>query len=210
MPTLTIEVHSDITCPWCFIGTRRLADALATLDGGAAVTVRHRPFLLKPDAPAEGIDLAAYLRQKYRRDPRELFQMVETAAAGSSLDLDLSRQPRIYPTVAAHTLLRHAERFGTAAALLDALFETYFLEGRNIADFDVLLDVAAAHGFDRAEARWLAADPDELARTRDEAGRALELGIRGVPHFVFGGTLSLSGAHPPEVFLAALRQALAA
>ena len=210
MPTVTIEIYSDITCPWYFIGTRRLADALALVDDGSQATVTHRPFLLNPDAPVEGLDLAAHLGEKYRRDPHELFHLVEAAAERSGIDLDLSAQPMTYPTIAAHTLLRHAGPRGTEWPLLDALFEAYFLAGRNIADHGVLAEVASAHGFAPDEARRLVGDQAELSLTRRQADQALALGIRGVPHFVFGDTLSFSGAQAPEVFQAALRQALAA
>jgi predicted DsbA family dithiol-disulfide isomerase len=208
MATVQIEVFSDITCPWCFIGTRRLADALAAWDGDGAV-VTHRPFLLNPDVPAEGIDLAAHLGAKYGRDPRAIFQVVRTAAEREGLDLDPLRQPRTYQTVAAHTLLRHAETRGTALALLDALFVAYFQEARNIADTDVLAEVGAAHGFEADEVRRLVTDAAELARTREEAGHAPRRGIHGVPHFVFNGALAFSGAQALEVYQAALRQAAA-
>jgi predicted DsbA family dithiol-disulfide isomerase len=209
MAALQIEVFSDVTCPWCFIGTRRLADALATVDGGADAVVTHRPFLLNPDVPAEGIDLAAHLGAKYGRDPGEMFAVVRTAAERSGLDLDPLRQPRTYPTIAAHTLLRHAEARGTAPALLDALFGAYFQDVRNVADPDVLAEVGGTHGFAPDEVRHLITDVAELARTREEAGRAARLGIRGVPHFVFSETLEFSGAQAPEVFQAALKQAAA-
>lgn len=210
MPALTIEIYSDITCPWCFIGTRRLADVLASLEAGADTAVTHRPFLLNPDAPAEGLDLATHLREKYRRDPHDLFRMVEVAAERTGIDLDLSRQPMAYPTVAAHTLLRHAAPKGTARPLLDALFEAYFLAGRNIADQGVLAEVASAHGFTPDEVNRIVGSEADLALTRSEASAALAQGIRGVPHFTFGETVSFSGAQAPEVFDAAIRQALAA
>jgi predicted DsbA family dithiol-disulfide isomerase len=210
MRPMTIEIFSDITCPWCFIGTRRLADAVARVDAGADVTVVHRPFLLNPDAPSEGLNLAAHLQEKYQRDPRDLFRMVETAAERSGLVLDLSVQSMTYPTVAAHTLLRHARPKDTERLLLDALFEAYFLAGRNIADHGVLAEIASAHGFTLDEARRLLEDEAELGVTRSLADQTLALGISSVPHFVFGDSLSFSGAQAPEVFEAALRKTFAA
>jgi predicted DsbA family dithiol-disulfide isomerase len=209
MSALNIEIYSDITCPWCFIGTRRLADVLATLDPGADITVTHRPFLLNPDAPAEGLNLALHLSEKYQRDPSDLFRVVETAAEHSGIDLDLSKQPMTYPTVAAHTLLRHAGRKHTEQALLEALFEAYFIAGQNITDLGVLAATASAHGFTSDEVQAIVTAEAELVITRREAERALALGIRGVPHFVFGQALSFSGAQAPEVFQEAIQQALA-
>jgi predicted DsbA family dithiol-disulfide isomerase len=209
MRPLTIEIYSDITCPWCLIGNRRLDDVLATLDIAADPILVHRPFLLNPDVLPEGINLAEHLGAKYRRDPQEMFRVVETAADLSGIDLELARQPMTYPTVAAHTLLRHAEPKGTGRALLTAFFDAYFVAARNIADVDVLAEVAEAHGFTADAARGITSDASELALTRREAEQAIMRGIRSVPHFVLGETVSISGAQAPETFESAIHQALA-
>jgi predicted DsbA family dithiol-disulfide isomerase len=201
---LTIDVFSDVVCPWCYIGTERLEGVLAELGDQVAVTVALHPFLLDDTTPVEGVEIAAMLRQKYGADPAAMFARVEGAARESGQALELARQPRMYPTVLAHTLLRHAAAKGTQRALSRALFRANFDEGRNIADVAVLTEVAAAHGFAADEVARRLGDPAELAETRRDAAAANRGGIRGVPFFVFGGTHAVSGAQPA----ATLKQAI--
>lgn len=207
MRTLTIDVVSDVMCPWCFIGAKRLRDALAALPDVQA-TVRHVPFLLDPTTPAGGVDLRARLQAKYGADPDRMFGRVEAAARESGLDLDFSRVRRTYPTAAAHTLLRHAAAKGTQRALLDALYEAYFLRGADVGTADALADIAVHHGFTREEARRLASDESELAATREEAAAVSAQGVTGVPFFVFDERLAASGAQPVEVLRGAIEEAL--
>lgn len=203
---VSVDLYSDVVCPWCFIGSDRLEQVLA----GTDVPVRYRPFLLDPATPPEGKDIPAMLRQKYGVDPRAAFARVEAAARESGLALDLSRQSRSYPTVRAHTLLRHAAERGTQRKLARALFEANFVDAKDISDPAVLIPIAAAHGFAADEAERLVADQVELAETLAEAVAASRSGIRGVPFFVFDGRLAVSGAQPIEVLRGALAEAQAA
>lgn len=204
--SVTIDLYSDLVCPWCFIGSERLEHVLAA-HAGPPPLVRYRPFLLQPSTPAEGIDIPDMLRRKYGVDPAVMFARVEAAARDSGIPLDLSRQPRSYPTERGHTLLRHAGERGTQRALARALFHANFIDARNIADLDTLADVASAHGFTAAEVRTLLTDETELALTRTEVGQAHRLGIRAVPFFVFADRLAVSGAQPESVLRDALAQA---
>lgn len=206
--SLTIDVVSDVMCPWCYIGTKHLEDALAALPDVEA-TVRHQPFLLDPHTPPEGADLRERLRAKYRTDPEAMFARVQDAARRAGLGIDFSKVRRSHPTAAAHTLLRHAGAKGTQRALLRALFEAYFLRGEDVGDASHLADLSAAHGFTRDEALRLATDPSELATTRDEAAAMSEQGVTGVPFFVFDERLAASGAQPAAVLREAIARALA-
>lgn len=207
MTPVQIDLYSDIVCPWCFVGTRRLEAAIASLEDGLAVEVRHHPYLLHPDAPPDGIDLREMLARKYGADPQRIFERVETAARASGIPLDFSKQSRTYSTLAAHTLLRHAAGKGTQRALADALFTTYFLEAGNISATDVLVDVAAGHAFTDEEVKRLVGSDGEIAETRRQAREAVRSGIGGVPLFVLNGHDSLSGAQPEEVLRDAIVQA---
>jgi predicted DsbA family dithiol-disulfide isomerase len=207
---LQIDAYSDIVCPWCFIGTRRLQYAIGSLDPVPPVELRYRPYLLHPDAPPDGIDLRDMLSQKYGGDPRRMFERVEAAARDAGIPLDFSRLSRTYSTLAAHTLLRHAREKGTQRELADALFTAYFIDARNISDADVLADVAGKHGFAEGEVERLTGDDDELVRTGREAQAAAISGIRGVPHFVLNGRYSLSGAQPVDLFRTAIARAQSA
>jgi predicted DsbA family dithiol-disulfide isomerase len=208
LPTLEITVVSDVICPWCFIGTRRLRKVLDAMEGEVTPQVRYQPFLLDPTVPPEGADLRDRLRRKYGADPDTMFARIEDAARQTGIALDFSIIRRTPNTIPAHILLRHAEARGTQGALSDALFTAYFLDGQDIGDTDVLAPLAASHGFSAAEARTLVADEREQAVTRDEAQAAARAGISGVPFFVFANRVALSGAQPAHVFRAAIAQAL--
>lgn len=200
-----IQLFEDIVCPWCYLGRHRLARVIADLD--APVTVVHRPFLLRPATPADGVDIHAELRQRY--GPLEpLFARLVGEANKSELALDPSRQRFTYPTLAAHTLLRHAASRGTQDTLAMALFRAHFDDAKNIADPEVLAELGAAHGFTRDEARALVTAPDELILTRAETERAKAAGVNAVPLFVIGER-ALSGAQPESVLRTAIAEALA-
>jgi len=201
--TLRIDVFSDVVCPWCYIGTDRLEQALRGVDD---VDVRFHPFLLDPSTPAEGTVVADMLRKKYGADPKHMFARVEAAARESGLALDLSKQPRSYPTAAAHALLGRAPE-GKARALARDLFRAHFDEGRNVSDPEVLAGLGARHGIDAEEAKRIATDPDELRAVREDAAGASASGIRGVPFFVFDEKLAVSGAQPVAVLQEAMRKA---
>jgi predicted DsbA family dithiol-disulfide isomerase len=209
MNNLEIDVVSDVICPWCFIGSRRLEHALTPPPSGITVDVTFRPFLLDPSTPREGVDLRERLRAKYGGDPEKMFASVEAAAHASGIPLDFSRVRRTPSTVAAHTLLRHAIPRGTQVAFVGALFAAYFLEGRDVGDVDVLAAIAGGHGFDADEVTRIVADENELFLTRGEAQQAAANGVRGVPFFVLGGRLAVSGAQPTEVLRSAIARAVA-
>jgi predicted DsbA family dithiol-disulfide isomerase len=204
MPKLSIEVVSDVVCPWCFIGEHRLAQALER--AGVDAEVRFSPFLLDPSTPLEGADLRERLRAKYRLDPEVMFDRVERAAAESGLALDFDVVERSCNTIAAHTLLRHARARGTQVALARDLFEGYFVRGENVGEPSVLAGIAARHGFEPDEALALLSDERELAATRDEAAAQQRRGVTGVPFFVFQGRFAVSGAQPVEVLMQVLER----
>jgi len=206
--TLKIDVFTDVVCPWCLVGSARLDKAIAELPADVVVEVENHPFYLDPNVPAEGVDVADMLRQKYGREPAEMWARVEGEAGKAGITLDLSRQPRMFRTAKAHTLTRLAKPLGTQHALANAIAAAYFLEQRQVNDDAVLADLAAEHGFDRAEALRLINDPTELAITEQAAREAAGQGISGVPFFVFGEKYALSGAQPQEVFGMALEKTL--
>jgi predicted DsbA family dithiol-disulfide isomerase len=207
-PSLAIDLFSDIVCPWCFIGATRLEQALSRLAGEVEAEVCYHPFFLDPGVPKQGVSVPEKLRKKYGVDPKQLWARAEGAARESGLPLDLSLQSMMYPTDAAHTLLRHAHAKGTQPALAKAFFHAYFIDAKNIADESLLAELATPHGFTREEALELAHAEAELELTREEALSAARGGIRGVPFFIFDGRLGVSGAQSVEVLVAAIRKAL--
>lgn len=205
---LHIELYTEITCPWCIVGHHRLDKVLAERFPDLAVNIRQHPVLLLRDAPAEGLFIPDLLRSRYGvTDPKAAFARPEAEARASGLNLDLSRQPWVYRTQAAHGLILAAQAQGTDHALAVAISRAYFLEARNISDADVLADIAAGHGFDREEARALALDPAQHQQVEQEAARSMAAGVRSVPHFVFGGRIAIHGGRGEDEIASAVRQA---
>jgi predicted DsbA family dithiol-disulfide isomerase len=206
--TVKVDLFTDTVCPWCLVGAERLDQAIAALPDDVTVEVENHPFYLDPTTPEEGVVVADMLRQKYGRDPREMWARVEGEARASGIDLDLSRQPRSFPTRKGHTLVRLAKAKGTQHALANAIAWAYFMDHQLINDDEVLAGIAEQHGFTRAEALAEMRDPKELAITHDLAVAAARQGIQGVPFFVFDNKFALSGCQPQEMFGRAFEYAL--
>lgn len=210
MRKLKVDLFTDTVCPWCLIGSARLDRAIATLPADVEVDVENHPFYLDPTTPPEGHVVADMLRRKYGREPEEMWARVEGEARASGIDLELSRQPRAYPTAKGHTLVRLARIKGTQHALANAIAWAYFMEHRQINDDAVLAEIASRFGYAREEALQVLADPDALGETHDLAIAAAGQGIQGVPFFVFNQRYALSGCYPQEAFDGVLARLLAA
>ena len=206
---LTVEVYSDIVCPWCYIGKRRLERALAQLNGGAHARITWRPFQLNPTMPLDGMDRAAYLKTKF--GSLENFGRMEeqllAAGADEQIPFAFEKIQRTPNTVAAHRLVWYAAQQGKQDAMVEALFRGYFLEGKNIGDVTTLTHVAAEAGLDRTETEKFMESEKGVVEVKGEEAVGRRLGISGVPYFVFNGTVSISGAQPPDIFVSAIQQA---
>lgn len=214
---LTVDVISDVVCPWCYIGKRRLETALARLreaEPDLPIEVRWHPFELNPDLPPAGADRRDYLDAKFGGPERAQQIYARVRAAGETVGIPfafdaIERQPN---TLDAHRLIAWAQarREGDADDLVERLFRAYFLEGRYVGDRDELEHIAAAAGFDPDDARaFLASDAlrGEVAGAEDHARR---MGVSGVPFFIFAGRVAVSGAHEADTLLDAIAQARAA
>lgn len=201
---LKIDVFTDVVCPWCLVGSARLDQALAKLPEDVEVVVENHPFYLDPTVPPEGVDVGEMLKAKYGRDPKEMWARVEGEAKKAGIDLDLSKQPRMFNTAKAHTITRLSKPNGNQHELANAIAEAYFLDHRQINDENTLADIAVEFGWDRGDALDAMNDANELSITEQLATSAAQQGIRGVPFFVFGEKYALSGAQPDEVFAQAL------
>ena len=207
--TLKVDVFTDVVCPWCLVGSVRLDKALAALPDDVDVIVENHPYYLDASTPKEGLVVADMMRQRYGREPTEMWERVESEARKSGIALQLAKQPRMYPTAKAHTLTRLAKPLGNQHEFANAIADAYFLDHRDIHDDNVLADLAVEFGFDRGDALDAMNDENELAITEQLATQATQQGIKGVPFFVFGEKYALSGAQPQEVFEHALAQSLA-
>ncbi|WP_413625212.1 DsbA family oxidoreductase [Luteibacter sp. Lutesp34] len=205
---MKIDLYTDITCPWCFVGHHRLDKVLAERFPDLAVDIRQHPVLLVPNAPAGGLYIPELLRSRYGiADPKSAFARPEGEARASGFELDLGRQLWAYPTQAAHALILAAAGRDTQHRLAVAITDAYFIAAKNIADADVLADIAADHGFDRDQARAIALDPAQHRRVGEKAAKSADAGIRSVPHFVFGGSISLVGGRSEDEIASAIQAA---
>jgi predicted DsbA family dithiol-disulfide isomerase len=202
---LTIDVVSDVICPWCFIGKRRLEKAL----DGRLATVRWHPFQLNPDMPREGIERRSYRIQKFGswERSRELDAQVAAAGQGEGIAFNFDRQSRTPNTLDAHRIIWLAGERGVQDAVVEALFSAYFTDARDLSDRATLVEMAVGAGLDRAEVEELLAGSVGLDIVRAGEEQARLLGVSGVPFFVVNGKVALSGAQPPELFLQAFEQA---
>jgi len=204
-----VDVISDVICPWCYIGKRRLDKAISALAGRHEVRVRWHPFQLNPQMPGGGMDRRAYRTAKFGSWERSQALDSQVAAAGAreGLVFAFERMKRTPNTLDAHRLIRLAGREGTQNAVVEALFRAYFTEGRDVGDRQTLLDVVDGAGLGRGRAEAELDAEDGLAAIRAEEEQAHRLGVQGVPFFVVNGGVALSGAQEPGAFLEAFEQA---
>jgi predicted DsbA family dithiol-disulfide isomerase len=208
---LTIDVISDVVCPWCFIGKRRLEAALRLYaeqnPEAPAPKVTWHPFQLNPGLPPEGMSRQDYVTRKFGPGGAQKYERV--AAVGKSVGLDLAfdkitRQPN---TVAAHSLIAMAEPGPAQDRVKETLLNAYFIDALDLTDEKVLLDIAEKAGLDRAAAEKQLHDPRARQMVSDADEQARRMGVEGVPFFIFNQRVGLSGAHEPETLLDAIKQA---
>ncbi len=208
-PPLSIDIVSDVVCPWCYIGKRKLEAALA--QHARDVRVRWLAFQLNPDIPAGGVDRRSYLEQKFGGPERakQIYARVKAAGDEVGIAFDFDRIVRQPNTIEAHRLTAWAQDVDPSAAdaFVERLFRAYFVDGIDIGSVDALAGLAGEAGFDASAAHaWLASDAGHSAIKAEEK-RSRALGVTGVPFFVFNQRLAVSGAQPPEVLLEAMEQA---
>jgi predicted DsbA family dithiol-disulfide isomerase len=200
-----IVIYSDVICPWCYVGKRRLEQALTSVEREVRVT--WRPFQLNPAMPLEGMDRNAYLAAKFG-NLETLGRMQEqliAAGVGERISFAFEKIQRTPNTFAAHRLIWYAERWGRQDETVESLFHAYFVGGRDIGEIKTLVQVAGEAGLDPAEAESFLASDAGAADVKAEEAVGHSMGIRAVPHFVLDGRYAISGALPPDQFVAAFK-----
>jgi predicted DsbA family dithiol-disulfide isomerase len=210
---MEIEVFSDLICPWCFIGKRRLDQALAGTEG-EGVRVHWKPFQLYPDLPLEGVDRAAFYKARFGpdADSRKIGERIGTEARDAGIALDFGRIKRVPNTFAGHRLVSFFDDDPRQHALMDALFTSYFIEGRDLGDLGVLADIAASLGEDPVSVRDRLASDERSNDIRVQVQGAYNAGLSGVPCFILAGRFAIPGAQPVETmarFIARAKERLA-
>jgi len=195
-----IDIFSDTICPWCFIGKRRLERALQERPQGN-LTVRWRAFQLNPDMPAGGMERSRYLELKFGGplNAQAVYTQIEAAGRQEGIAFAFERLRRTPNTIESHRLIRFALKQAREDAVVQALFDAYFLRGEDIGDREVLVAAAVTAGIGAEAARAFLESDLEAEAVRAEDMAARRAGINGVPCFVFNGRHALAGAHPPEV-----------
>ena len=207
---LGIDVISDVVCPWCYIGKRRLAKAVAAMNGNHELRVRWHPFQLNPQIPKDGISRREYRVSKFGSWERskELDAQVAAAGAAEGIAFAFERIERTPNTVDAHRLIWLAAERGAQDPVVEAIFSAYFTAGLDIGNRQTLIDVVASAGLDRQEADRVL-NSDEGMDAFDAADKHVRrFRVHGVPFFIINDEIVVSGAQPPVSFLAAFNKAL--
>ena len=203
MAVVDIQVYSDVVCPWCFVGRKRLEKAVQLLDGKHEVRVTWKPYQLNPWIAAEGMERAEYRKMKFGSAERSSgmdARLVE-AGSGEGIDFRFDRIARTPNTLAAHRLIWLAEQQGRQIEVVDALFQAYFTDGKDIGNVTQLTELAVAAGLDADTVTTFLAAEDGLTEVQAEEEAGRQLGIDGVPFFLLAGKYGVSGAQPAEVLV---------
>lgn len=213
MKPLKIDVVSDVVCPWCYVGLRRLEKALSLYaqrhPEAATPEVHWHPFQLNPDLAPEGMDRGEYVRTKFGPRAAEVYDRVKAVglSEGIAFNFDgIARQPN---TRVAHSLIAVAEPGSEQSRVVQAMFDAYFIDNRDLTDAQTLAQVAREAGLDDERIAQALGDADVHAHVSQSDAQARSVGISGVPFFIFNGEFAISGAHEAENLLDAMEQAIA-
>jgi predicted DsbA family dithiol-disulfide isomerase len=209
---LSIDIISDVVCPWCFIGKRRLESALELYRErrpvAPAPAVTWHPFQLNPDMPAAGIDRDEYVKRKFGPGRAgQIYGRITAVGREVGIPFDFTKLTRQPNTLAAHSLVALAIDSGQQDAMVEALFRAFFLEGRDLTSADGLSEIAVGAGLDAGDVKAFLASEKARAHIEAEDKRAREIGVEGVPFFIFNKRIAVSGAQEPGVLLEAMLDA---
>lgn len=206
----TIDVYSDVVCPWCYVGKRRLERALDRLNGAVQARITWRPFQLNPTMPKDGMDRTAYLEAKFGSLDafRQLEEHVLAAGAAERIPFAFEKVARTPNTFLAHRLIWYARQQGRQDAVVESLFRGYFTEGADIGSVPVLGQLAGRAGLAAASVELFLHSEEGTTEVKAEEAAGHRLGIRGVPYFALKQASGISGAQPVDVFVSAIEKVL--
>ena len=205
--TITIDIVSDVVCPWCYIGRRRLQSALSELQEEYDFEVEHRPFELNPAIPASGRNQLDYMIEKFGSEERykSLTKQVTQVAADEGLEFNYDKQFRSPNTRKAHALIQFAASERRQEEVVDLLFKAYFTDGIDLSKDESLLEIADQSGLDYQRTKHMLEDENSLLQIALEEQEIYKLGITGVPFFIINKKFGISGAQSSETFVKALQ-----
>lgn len=213
MQKVKVEIVSDVMCPWCFIGKRRLEAALRSLPADIDVETVWKPFQLDPTLTKAGKDRRQYLEEKFGGPERadQVYTQIEQAGATEGIPFDFNAIKVSANTLDAHRLIRWAGAINAATQdrVVESLFRRYFSEGHSLGDDGVLADAAAEAGMDRVAVAARLASDDDRAEVSAEIALAQRMGVTGVPCFILDGRYAVAGAQEARVLASAIAQVAA-
>lgn len=209
MTAVNVDIVSDVMCPWCYIGKRRLEEALGNLPDELEVDIRWRPYQLDSTLPKEGKDRKQYLSEKFGGSDgaKRAYAAIEEAGKNENIPFDFNAIAVSPNTLDAHRVIRWAasEPPGVQDRLVEILFRVFFVEGKNIGDNTILLDAAEKAGMDRAITESLLLGDADRAEVEQEIEVARNMGVTGVPCFILDNKYAVMGAQPADVLANAIR-----
>lgn len=197
---IRIDVVSDVVCPWCYIGKRRLEKGIEDTQYSDNVQVIYHPFQLDPSVPLEGTDFQAYMENRFGAGFVSKFQQVEQAAQGEGLDFDFEKLPKAINTFSLHRILTVAEQDGIQSAVKEALMKAYFVERQDLTQQNILIDLMNSLGWSAEKTKQILDSDIAADEVKEEMNYYRQLGVTGVPFFIFNQKYFVSGAQPAEVF----------
>ena len=208
---IRIDVVSDVVCPWCYIGKRRLENALTRLPDTYEVDVNFLPFELNPDLPKTGTDHKQYLASKFGSMERydQLTEHVGNVAAGEGLKFDYSKQSVMPNTLDSHRLIQFAKKYNKQAELKEALMKAYFEDGVDLSKLENLVDIATQNGLDKNEVQSFLASGAGADEIKQMELLSQQRGVSGVPFYIINGKYGVSGAQPSDAFVEILTEVAA-
>jgi predicted DsbA family dithiol-disulfide isomerase len=207
-PTLKIEIVSDVVCPWCYIGKRRIEKAMQELSSEFEFDVNYLPFQLNPQTPKEGFNQKEHLTKKFGSEEKynQILAHVTRTAEEEGLHFDFNKQTISPNTSDCHRLIWLAKKEGKQLQVKEALMKAYFEEGIDLSKTENLVSVAVGAGLEAAQVRNFLDSQEGVAEVSDMQQRNYERGISGVPFYIINNKYGISGAQPTQVFGEALRE----
>jgi predicted DsbA family dithiol-disulfide isomerase len=207
-PIINIDIVSDVVCPWCYIGKRRLDNAIAQLADRYDFNITHHPFELNPDLPASGENQKEYLVKRFGGESKyqQLTSHTARAAAAEGLHFDFDKQRTMPNTRKAHSIVMDAKDTGKQSAVIENFFKGYFSDGVDLSKNENLVSMAVDAGLNKERIEQVLADPGKLKEVAQVESEFRKLGVHAVPFFILNGRYALSGAQPIATFVNAIKE----
>ena len=207
-PVIKVDIVSDVVCPWCYIGKRRMEKAIKELAGEVDVELEYHPFELNPDAPKEGRNQKEHLAAKFGSSEKyeELTAYVTQVAAEEGLRFNFDKQKVSPNTRDAHRIIMLAKETGKQVEAKEAFMKAYFEDGVDLTKKENLIAIAVTCGLDENKVAALMDSEDGIEEIEAEEYTYQQRGVRGVPFFILNNKYGISGAQPVEAFIKAFQE----